>query len=173
MGGRGAASGATGRALSLHDGESETAGSYSESLQSVMNGEMKSIPAEHARTMLENGFDVRASDGDQYHFGKDLVLKYENGIKQDGTEKKEGPDVARMRHLSYAVNALKSSKSEIYEQQGRINQRLFLCRQGRNTATAVYVDSDNRAVRSYIYTNRREKQVDRFLEVRKKNFQKA
>ena len=43
----------------------------------------------------------------------------------------------------------------------------------KDTATAVYVDSDNRAVRSYIYTNRREKQVDRFLEVRKKNFQKA
>ena len=41
------------------------------------------------------------------------------------------------------------------------------------TVTAVYVNSDNRAVRSYIYTNRSKSQVDKFIESRKQDFEKA
>lgn len=159
-------SGATSRVLSLHDGEASTGGNYSESLQTVMNGEMKSIPAEHARTMLEKGFDVRASDGNPYHFGKELVLKYESGIRQDGTQKSEGPDVDRMRHLSYAVNALKASDSEIHQQTNGVKQKLFLRRQSQNVATAVYVDSNNNIVMSYIFIHKNKSQVDKFMKKR-------
>ena len=41
------------------------------------------------------------------------------------------------------------------------------------TVTEVYVNSDNRAVRSYIYTNKSKRQVDDFIESGKKRCKKA
>jgi hypothetical protein len=66
-----------------------------------------------------------------------------------------------------------ADNSDIYIKQGRINQKLFICRHSDRTVTAVYVNSDNRAVRSYIYTNRSKRQVDKFIESRKEGFEKA
>lgn len=140
---------------------------------SVLNGELKAISVDDGRTMLSQGFSVTATDGNNYSFGSDLVIKYEHGIKQEGQVKKEGTDINRFRHIPFAVHALKSPNSDIYIKQGRINQKLFICRHSDRTVTAVYVNSDNRAVRSYIYTNRSKRQVDKFIESRKEGFEKA
>ena len=79
------------------------------------------------------------------------------------------------RKISFSVTAKNGENYsfDIYIKQGRINQKLFICRHSDRTVTAVYVNSDNRAVRSYIYTNRSKRQVDKFIESRKEGFEKA
>lgn len=117
---------------------------------SVLNGTADTISIEAGREMLRRSFTTTAANGNNYYFGSDLIVKYEQGIKQNGKARENGQEIGRIRQLGRAVKTLHNPNEGIFNLPADTPPQIyFLSSSKKRKSFAVYVDSTTNQVRAF------------------------